>query len=317
MRLDRGGLLAAAVLGIVLSLCGCGTPGLTAIAVSPATQALSTAGETAQFSAIGTFHEGTSTKDITALVTWKSSDVAVATINSAGLATAVSPGSTTITASMLGVSGVDTGSAVITVSPFIGPALGALTIIPDNQSVATQNETGQFIALGGFGTSAGTTMDLTNLVTWVSSDVQVATITPTGLATGLNNGSTTITAIAKGSDGSVVTATATFTAGPFDPGPPLPALTVYKAGANASTGLVTAPAAGTAAPFVINCGTGPGCLGSFTTGSMVTFTETPGAGSTFGGWSSNCLPVTAPPAPPPTTCTITISGNQAVAAIFN
>ncbi len=109
MRL-RGALVVS--LGFALfCLAGCGTnPALIAITVSPPTgTALLTAqGQTVQFTAIGTYLKTNKTQfqqDITKQVNWQSSTTAVATIDANGLATAVSDGVSTITASLDGVIG--------------------------------------------------------------------------------------------------------------------------------------------------------------------------------------------------------------------
>jgi hypothetical protein len=84
-------------------------PTLQSIAVTPANATIST-GATQQFAATGTYSNGT-TQNITSQVTWVSSSPAVATINTAGLATGVSAGTSTISATLSGVS----GSTVLTV----------------------------------------------------------------------------------------------------------------------------------------------------------------------------------------------------------
>lgn len=86
-------------------------PSVTSIAVSPATATVS-AGETQQFSAVGTFTDG-STQDITNQVTWSSSNIAVAKINSVGLAVTQAGGPSTVTATQ----GAITGTAALTVLP--------------------------------------------------------------------------------------------------------------------------------------------------------------------------------------------------------
>src|SRR6266853_1154722 len=70
---------------------------LTALTLSPQTPTIYT-GETQQFTASGTMTDGTS-QDFTARVTWTSSNTSVATINAAGLASALAAGSSTIGAS--------------------------------------------------------------------------------------------------------------------------------------------------------------------------------------------------------------------------
>jgi hypothetical protein len=61
-------------------------------------------GEALQFTATGTF-EDSATQDITSSVQWKSSDAGVASIDSTGLVTALSAGTTTITATSGGAHG--------------------------------------------------------------------------------------------------------------------------------------------------------------------------------------------------------------------
>ena len=101
-RACLSGLLVA---GVALAVSGCtNNTSVSSIAVSPATQSVSV-GETANFTATGTISHGShpaTTEDVTSMVTWTSSAPAVATVNSAGVATAVSVGTATITATMPG-----------------------------------------------------------------------------------------------------------------------------------------------------------------------------------------------------------------------
>jgi hypothetical protein len=76
---------------------------LSSITVAPPDPSISLGG-TQQFTATGTFSDGT-TEDLTAQVTWTSSEVSVATITAGGLASTAGIGSTTITAKMNNVSG--------------------------------------------------------------------------------------------------------------------------------------------------------------------------------------------------------------------
>ena len=122
MKKARVGLLVAmsVVLAFTLALSiGCSSSSnssdsgaaLSSIAVtaaSPSTPMF----KTNQFTATGKYSDNT-TKDLTATATWSSSNTAVATVNAAGLATAVKDGTATITATSGGIS----NSAVMTVSP--------------------------------------------------------------------------------------------------------------------------------------------------------------------------------------------------------
>ncbi|HXZ80502.1 MAG TPA: Ig-like domain-containing protein [Terriglobales bacterium] len=85
---------------------------LNSIQISPQNPSISLSSQpTQQFSAVGTFNDGT-TKDVTSSVTWTSSNTAVATITTSGLAQGVASGSTTITAS----SGTVTASTTLQVN---------------------------------------------------------------------------------------------------------------------------------------------------------------------------------------------------------
>lgn len=204
-----------------MTLTGCGGgPGLNSIQLIPGSQSLNSAGETAQFQAIGHYSKknGTSsTQDLTSQVTWASSNKSVATVSSAGLVTAVATGTTTITATMTSGFGPVTGQATVTVSIATGPGPGtavrqlvSLTIIPSSQTLTAANQQAQFLAIGTFNLSP-TTQDLTNQVTWRSSLASVATIDPSsGIATAKDTGTTTITATSQGTNLSGV-GTATLT----------------------------------------------------------------------------------------------------------
>ena len=210
-------LRALLLVGLVLPFVGCGSSTqIDSITVSPAAVSLGT-GSTAQLTAIGTISHGShpaSTENITSTVAWTSSSTSVATVSSAGVVTGVGAGTTTITASMQGFGGtINSNQAVVTVTGSgggtKGSTLATVSIIPSAQSVGSPGETSQFIAIGT--TSTGATEDLTGQVIWSSSSTPIATINATGLATGVGQGTTTLTAIATNSDGTVVTGTATFT----------------------------------------------------------------------------------------------------------
>lgn len=91
---------------------------LTAITVTFTSNTIPT-GTTDQFHATGTYSNGSS-QDLTSLVTWTSSATDVATIDRTGLATGLTGGTTTITAT----SGITQGTATLTVtSPTQPPAI--------------------------------------------------------------------------------------------------------------------------------------------------------------------------------------------------
>ncbi len=91
---------------------------LVSVAVIPAAQTTLTIGEPAQFIAIGTYNALPVTLDITKSVSWQSSDVKIATINSAGLAISNAAGSATITAIGTATDGAAiAGTSTINVTP--------------------------------------------------------------------------------------------------------------------------------------------------------------------------------------------------------
>lgn len=216
--LDRLSSRALFLAALLLPIAGCTNSLVDDISVSPTTQSVAV-GQTAQFNAYGltghgTTHPGT-VADITTQVTWTSSSPGVATISAAGVATGVSAGTTTITASTTGFTGLLAATATLTVSGGSGSGTGttsgvtALTITPSSQTVAAPGNTAQFIALG---TTATGSVDLTTAVSWRSSSAQIATVNAAGLAMAVGQGTDSITAVyTNPGGGSTVAGTATFT----------------------------------------------------------------------------------------------------------
>ncbi len=354
MVLNRGwrvhSLMALGSLSVLL-LAGCGSKGLNSIQVTPATQSL-TVGQTVQFTAVGTYGNASrpSRQDITSGVTWTSSVPAVATVNASGMATGVGGGTTTITAATAGFGGPVSSSATLVVTAAgggTGPGTGqllSLAIIPSSITVGNLQDTGQFLAIGTFSGSP-TVRDLTNspTLTWISAFPSVFPVNnnttgslgaTAGIVTAYGSGSVAITAEAKNSDGSLVTSTATFScplllptptvAGTCYPGSQAPSLlallTVYNEGLNTTNWLVTAPSA-TGTPNVIHCGPGAGsggsvCVSTYPVGTTVTLTA-PATGAAFGGWSYNCTNIGTITAAGPNSCTVTLTTDDTVGAIFN
>jgi uncharacterized protein YjdB len=147
-----------------------------------------------QFNAVGIFADN-STQNLTGSVTWTSSPASIATISNAsptkGLATGVSPGSAFITALFAGPS----GNATLAVT---SATLTSIAITPADPTIAL-DDTQQFTATGTF--SDNSTEDLTDQVTWSSSDVSVATMKADGLASTAGIGTTNITATMNGVKG--------------------------------------------------------------------------------------------------------------------
>ena len=140
-------------------------------------------GITEQYEAAGTFSDGSS-QDVTILATWESSDMNVATIDNAGLATTLASGSTTITGAWQGIE--SNASLLVT-----DATLTAVTITPETATIA-QGTTVQFEAEGTF--SDDTPQDITDIVDWQSTDNGIGIIDTNGLAEGIAPGQADITA---------------------------------------------------------------------------------------------------------------------------
>jgi type II secretory pathway component GspD/PulD (secretin) len=139
---------------------------LQSIAISPATASLAPSG-TQQYSAIGTFSDG-STQDITEGVAWTSSNTAVASIGSqTGLATGQGAGTTQITATMGSVA-----SAPVTLTG-TSATLQSIAVTPASASMG-KGGTVQLTATGTF--SDGTKQNVTASSSWNSSNTSIASV---------------------------------------------------------------------------------------------------------------------------------------------
>jgi uncharacterized protein YjdB len=155
---------------------------LVSISVTPTPVSIAV-GTDQQFSAVGSFNDG-STQLLTS-VTWKSSSSSVASVNSSGLATAVGTGTSTITAT----SGSVSGTAALTVT---GATVTSITVTPANSNMPV-GTTKQFTATATFSDSSSE--DVTAVVLWGSSKPGVASINNQGLVSSVATGSTTISAV--------------------------------------------------------------------------------------------------------------------------
>jgi len=197
---------------LALNACGgggqaSGSPGsnnptpasLASILVTPGAASIQ-AGSGQQFSAIGTFSDGSS-KDITGTVQWSSSNTSVASVSASGMANAANTGQTTIMAK----SSTIQGSASLSVSSSngssgSGPSVVSITVSAPSSSLPV-NTAEQFTATGSF--DDGSSADLTALVTWNSSAPAKATISAGGSATGVAAGTTSISATLGAVSGSM------------------------------------------------------------------------------------------------------------------
>lgn len=160
----------------VLNVTNASTPSaqLISIGITP-TSEIGIPSTTQQYTATG-FYTNDTTANITNTVTWQSSDPSVVSINSNGLATALTTGTANITAHSQGLT---SNSSVFTVSETL-PTLQSISLIPVTSSITGLNSTQQFYATGHY--SNGATADLATIATWNSSQTNIATINTAGLA---------------------------------------------------------------------------------------------------------------------------------------
>jgi len=167
---------------------------VASVAVSPVAAGL-TVGATTQLTATPEDSSGTALTG--RAVTWATSNAAVATVSVSGLVTGVAAGSATITATSEGQSGTSalTVTNVPVASVTVSPATATVTIGTTTQLTATPKDANG-TALSG------------RAVTWVTSNAAVATVSASGLVTGVAAGSATITATSEGQSGtSAITVT--------------------------------------------------------------------------------------------------------------
>jgi uncharacterized protein YjdB len=160
---------------------------VASVTVDPATVSLTT-GATQQITATPRDAQGNPLAD--RAVTWESQNPAVATVSPAGLITAVAPGNTTVTATSEG----KVGTVTVTVT---APAVGSISVSPGSATVFVAATT----------PLTATVRDVNDLVIqgttvlWSSDQPQTASVSQSGVVTGLAPGAVTITASSGGKAG--------------------------------------------------------------------------------------------------------------------
>ena len=166
---------------------------LVSITVLPANPSIAQ-NTSQQFSATGTFTDG-STHNLTALVTWSSSNTAAATVGgNSGLGKGLTPGSSTISATL----GTIPGSTVLEVT---NATITSMSVSPSGRTIAPATQL-QFTATGTFSDSS--TQVLNRDATWASDNTAVATVGPMGLVTAVASGTANIGATFGGVSGSTL-----------------------------------------------------------------------------------------------------------------
>src|SRR5207245_2013253 len=117
-------------------------------------------------------------------------EAAAATVTSSGLVTGAAAGSATITATSEG----KTGTSAITVTSV---PVASVTVSPASASVLT----GQTVQLTAAPKDASGNPLSGRAVSWTTSNGAVATVSSSGLVTGVTAGSATITATSEGQSG--------------------------------------------------------------------------------------------------------------------
>jgi len=236
-------LTALVLLGIAAVLTGCGwssasyespsstPPALTSIAVGPPDSQVPM-GMTNQFSATGIYSDGTK-QVLSSQVTWISANASIASIDAAGVARAISPGATTVTAVM----GRLSGSTTLAVTP---ASLVSIGVTPANPSIAS-GTTAALKAIGAY--SDNSAQDLSNLVNWSSSAPAIAAVSNTmgtnGVASGLSPGSATISATLGGTAGSTILSVTAATLVSIGVTPASPSIAAGLTAAMHATGVYT------------------------------------------------------------------------------
>jgi len=162
---------------------------VASVAVAPTSVSLA-AGATSQLTATAKDASGTTLTG--RLVTWKSSNAQVVTVDATGKLSGVAQGTATVTATIDGKSASSavtvTAAAVTSVTASVNAT--ALTVGQTTQASATAKDASGAVISG-------------RTVTWSTSDAKIATVSSTGLVTAVAAGSATITATVDGVKGSV------------------------------------------------------------------------------------------------------------------
>src|SRR2546427_51702 len=152
-------------------------------------------------------------------VAWTSSNAAIATVSAAGLVTGVAAGSAMITATSEGQSG--TASVTVAIVPVasvtVSPATAVVLVGATVQLTTTLKDAAGNVLSG-------------RSVTWASGTPAVATVSSTGLVTGVAAGAATITATSEGQSGTAAVTVSSV---------PVASVTVSPATANVFVGATT------------------------------------------------------------------------------
>jgi alpha-tubulin suppressor-like RCC1 family protein len=124
-------------------------------------------------------------------IVWASTEEAVATVSTTGLVTGVGEGSATITARSEGKSGSATVSVIFVAVGSVSVEPGELTLLPGESQTLTATLTDE----------SGNPL-IGRTIEWASTEPSVATVSASGVVTGVGPGTTTVTATSGEKSGS-------------------------------------------------------------------------------------------------------------------
>jgi trimeric autotransporter adhesin len=160
---------------------------VASISVSPDDNSV-VVGQTTQLTA--ELRDATGAPVTNRVIAWSSSNASVATVTSQGVVTAVAPGSAIITASVDGRSA--SADVIVTARP-----ASAVILSPGQITIFS----GQALQLGALVTDDRGQVLTGRPMSFASSNPLIATVSNTGLVTGLTAGTVTITATSEGASG--------------------------------------------------------------------------------------------------------------------
>lgn len=167
------------------------TPPVTRVTVSPQAPSI-TIGVNVQLTAIAFDAQGNQV--IGNAIDWISSNNAVATVGKYGVVSGTGAGAATITATIGGVSGQSTVSVVAGQGP-----VASIAISPGSPTVAVGGTTSLTATPKD---AAGNTL-VGRQISWATSNAAVATVSASGIVTGVSAGAVSITANSEGKSASV------------------------------------------------------------------------------------------------------------------
>jgi uncharacterized protein YjdB len=188
------------------------------VSVSPGTASVAIGASTALSVTVRDANDAVVTGRV---VSWTSSNNAVATVSSAGVVTGVSAGSATITATSEGQSGTATVSVTA----------GGVSVSPASLALAPLQSKPLAVTV----TDANGKPINNPQVAWSSSNNLVATVSSSGVVTGLVIGTATITATSGGKSGTAQVTVSLVPVGSVSVSPGTRALTVGQTGAFSAT----------------------------------------------------------------------------------